>query len=116
MLRYINYAFYAALVIVLVLVALANRGTTELRLLPNELSFFGLNLSIELPVFVVFFGGVVFGVLIGFCWEWLREHKYRAEVSRKSRALRRTERELAKIKGEKYAGQDDVLSLLDEAG
>ena len=111
MLRYINYAFYAALVIVLVLVALANRGTTELRLLPNELSFFGLNLSIELPVFVVFFGG-----LIGFCWEWLREHKHRAEVSRKSRALRRTERELAKIKGEKYAGQDDVLSLLDEAG
>lgn len=116
MLRYLTYTFYAALVIILVMVALANRSLTELRLLPNELGFFDINLSLELPVFIVFFSGVVFGVLIGFSWEWLREHKHRAEVARKSRALRRTERELAKIRGEKYAGQDDILALLDEAG
>jgi len=35
-------------------------------------------------------------------------------VDRKSREWRRAERELRKIKGEKYEGQDDVLALLDE--
>ncbi len=112
--RYVSYVFYGSLSIVLVLIAIANRSMTELNLIPKELSFFGFNFSITLPVYVIFFGGIIFGVLIGFIWEWLREHKHRAEVARKSRELRRAERELRKIKGEKYAGQDDVLALLDE--
>ena len=112
--RYVSYVFYGSLSIVLVLIAIANRSMTELNLIPKELGFFGFNFSITLPVYVIFFAGIIFGVLIGFIWEWLREHKHRAEVARKSRELRRAERELRKIKGEKYAGQDDVLALLDE--
>ena len=112
--RYISYVFYGSLTTVLVLVAVANRSITELNLVPAELGFFGFNVSISLPVYVIFFGGIIFGVLIGFVWEWIREHKYRAEVARKSRELRRAERELRNIKGEKYEGQDDVLALLDE--
>ncbi len=112
--RYISYVFYGSLTIVLVLIAIANRSMTELNLVPDELEFFGFNFSISLPVYVIFFGGIIFGAMIGFVWEWLREHKHRAEVVRKRNELRRTKRELRKIKGEKYEGQDDVLALLDE--
>ena len=112
--RYISYVFYGSLTIVLVIIAIANRSMTELNLLPEELIFFDFNFAISLPVYVIFFSGTIFGVLIGFVWEWLREHKHRAEVVRKSRELRRAERELRKIKGEKYEGKDDVLALLDE--
>ena len=112
--RYISYVFYGSLMIVLVLIAIANRSTTELNLVPDELEFFGFNFSISLPVYVIFFGGIIFGVIIGFVWEWLREHKHRAEVARKRGELRRAEQQLRKIKGEKYKAQDDVLALLDE--
>ena len=112
--RYISYVFYGSLTSVLVLIAIANRSSTELNLVPDELIFFGFNFSISLPVYVIFFGGIIFGVIIGFVWEWLREHKHRAEVSRKRGELRRAERQLRKIKGEKYKAQDDVLALLDE--
>ena len=112
--RYISYVFYGSLAIVLVIIAIANRDITELNLLPEELVFFDFNFSTSLPVYVIFFSGTIFGVIIGFVWEWLREHKHRTEVVRKNRDLRRAERELRNIKGEKYAGQDDVLALLDE--
>ena len=112
--RYVSYVFYGSLTIVLVVIAIANRAMTELNLLPEELVFFDFNFSIALPIYIIFFSGIILGILIGFVWEWLREHKHRAEVVRKSRELRRAERELRKIKGEKYEGQDDVLALLDE--
>ena len=70
--RYIRYAFLAALAIVLVSIALANRGMVMLQLLPSGLAdLAGMNRSIELPLFIVIFGGIVAGLLIGFVWEWL---------------------------------------------
>lgn len=113
--RYLRYAFMASLAILLVTVALANRTLTELRFLPPELAdFLGFTWAIELPVFVVFFGGVVLGVVVGFIWEWLREYQFRSQVSRQRRDLRNAEREITKLRGEKYEGQDDVLALLEE--
>lgn len=113
--RYLRYAFLISLALVLVIVAVANRTTTQLSLLPADLSqWLGVNWSIDLPVFVIFLGGTVFGVLIGFIWEWLREYKHRAEVTRKSRELRKLEDELRDLKGEKYKDQDDVLAMLEE--
>jgi len=44
----------------------------------------------------------------------LREYKHRAEVTRKSRELRKLEGELRDLKGEKYKDQDDVLAMLEE--
>ncbi len=84
--KYIRYLFLLCLAVVLIAVALA---------------------------FVVIFGGVVAGLLIGFVWEWLREHKHRVEVDRKAREVGKLEREVKKLKGEKNRGKDDVLALLD---
>ena len=113
--RYLRYAFLISLTLILVIVAVANRTKSQISLLPADLSQgLGVNWSIDLPVFVVFLGGTVFGVLIGFIWEWLREHKHRAEGTRKSRELRKLEGELRNLKSEKYKGQDDVLAMLEE--
>ena len=112
--RYIRYLILAVIGVALIAVALANREPVALKLLPEGLArIAGMNQSIQLPLFLVIFGGVVAGVLIGFIWEWLREHKHRAEVTRKEREVGKLEREVKKLKGEKNQGKDDVLALLD---
>ena len=64
--RYIRYAFLAALAIVLVAVAMANRGVVTLQLLPDQLAdVSGMAYSIDLPLFVVIFGGIVAGLFFG---------------------------------------------------
>ncbi len=113
--RYIRYAFLALLGVVLVTLALANRAAVTLALLPDPLAgLFGLDWTVTLPLFLVILGGIVAGLLIGFVWEWLREHKHRADVARKDREIRRLQREVRRLKGEKHEGQDEVLALLDE--
>ncbi|CUH68277.1 putative integral membrane protein [Thalassovita gelatinovora] len=116
--RYIRYAFLACLGIALVSIALANRGDVSLALLPETLAdLTGLSYRIELPLFVVIFGGIIAGLLIGFVWEWMREYKHRAEASRKSREVHDLERQLKREKrrADSAENKDEVLALLDEA-
>ena len=74
-----------------------------------------MNPSINLPLFVVIFGGIIAGVMVGFVWEWFREHSVRSEASKVGRNVRRLEREVARLRGDAEGGQDDVLALLDKA-
>jgi gas vesicle protein len=62
----------------------------------------------------VFFGGTIFGIMIGFVVEWMREYKLRSESSRKTRELKGIQRKLQQLKDEKYENQDDVLALLED--
>ncbi|MGY9047344.1 hypothetical protein P775_13160 [Puniceibacterium antarcticum] len=115
--RYIRYAFLACLAIILVSVALANRGAVTLQLLPVDLSILlGMQETLQLPLFIVIFGSIVAGLLIGFFWEWMREYKQRAEAARRQAEIKRLERELRRVKGERDKGKDEVLALLDQAG
>lgn len=114
--RYIRYAFLAALGIVLISVALANRVSVTLQLLPADLSvLLGMQETVQMPLFIVIFGSIVAGLFIGFFWEWLREHKHRAEASRRQAEVRQLERELRRVKGQRDQDKDEVLALLDEA-
>lgn len=113
--RYIRYGFWAVVGVLLITVGLANRGPVTLRLMPQELGeLFGIDREITLPLFVVIFGGVVAGLLIGFVWEWLREHKHRADARARAREVHRLQREVKKLRGEKHKGEDEVLAILDE--
>lgn len=114
--RYIRYAILAIIAVVLITVALANREMVTLNLLPQGLAdllrFPEASNAITLPLFVVIFAGILGGLFIGFVWEWLREHKHRAEAVRQRREKDVLAREVAKIKTDKTKG-DDVLALLE---
>jgi putative membrane protein len=117
--RFIRYVFLIALAICLVVVAMANRGLVTLTLLPEELATFtGISESVEVPLYVVGFGGLVLGLLVGFFWEWLREGKHRQVASRQRRETARMRRELDRLTAEKHKseGRDEVLALLETSG
>ncbi|WP_370400765.1 lipopolysaccharide assembly protein LapA domain-containing protein [Sulfitobacter sp. JB4-11] len=115
--RYVRYACIAVFAIALVSIALANRAIVPLKVLPDEISgFFAVNPQVNLPLFLVILGSIVAGLLVGFVWEWIREHGQRAEAAKQAREMRRLEREVARLKSEKHEGQDEVLALLDKAG
>lgn len=114
MFRYLRYLILAAVGLALLIVALANRTPVLLKAMPDDFAaFLGLTWQMELPVFVVLFGGIVIGVLVGFLWEWAREHKHRSTASTKTREVSRLERELATMRDATSLPQDDVLALLD---
>ena len=113
--RYIRYAFLGALAVVLITVALANRNIVELRLLPEEMAgFLGWSWTVNLPLFIVIFLAIIAGVVIGFIWEWLREHKHRAEGARARKAAVKLAHEVQDLKREKQKPGDDVLALLED--
>ncbi|MBQ0805004.1 MULTISPECIES: LapA family protein [unclassified Sulfitobacter] len=115
--RYVRYLCIAIFAVALIAVALANRSMVSLKLLPTEVSgFFAVNPEMQVPLFIVILGSIIAGLLVGFVWEWIREFNQRAEAARQAREMRRLQREIARLKGEKYEGQDEVLALLDQAG
>ena len=84
------------------------------RLLPSEFDgFLGVDVSLSIPVFVLFLSGVIFGLFVGFVWEWIREMKYRSASNRKSRDLIRVENELNQLKRDTGQNEDEVLLLLN---
>ena len=112
--RYIRYAFLLVLGLALLTVALANRGPVTLTALPEELAtFVGVNYTVSLPLFVIIFGGIVAGVAIGFVWEWLREHKHRAEAATQRREKEQLAREMKRLKPRDETKGDDVLALIE---
>ncbi|EEW26842.1 LapA family protein [Rhodobacter ferrooxidans] len=113
--RLLRYAFLAVVAIVLVTVAMANRGPVPVTALPPDIAdVLGRNWSLELPLYLVIFAGMVVGLLIGFVLEWFREHKFRSRANAKTREAARLERELSQVRGgtAKPAVQDEVLTLL----
>jgi lipopolysaccharide assembly protein A len=114
MIRYLRLLTISLVGLILLVVALANRAPVQVRLLPEDLAALtGLTWAAELPVFIVIFGGIVAGVLIGFIWEWFRETKHRSTASIKAREVAKLERELAVLKDSVSVPKDDVLALLD---
>jgi len=115
--RYIRYACIAIFALALIAVALANSAAVTVQLLPAGIEeLFAVAPKTELPLFVVIFISIVVGLLVGFVWEWMREHNMRAENTRNAREMRRLEREVKRLRGEKHEGKDEVFALLDEAG
>ncbi|KRS16671.1 lipopolysaccharide assembly protein LapA domain-containing protein [Roseovarius indicus] len=114
--RYIRYASIAIFAIALILIALANREFVTVQVLPTEIAHLAaLNPAYDMPLFLVMFGGVLAGLIIGFIWEWIREAGERAAAARQAREMERLKAEVKRLKGERHQGKDEVLALLDEA-
>ena len=125
MIRWLRILFLLSLTVVLVTVAFANRDPVTVKLMPDNLAtFIGTEWavwSMELPLYVVIFGGIIAGLLIGFFWEWMREHKHRAEVRRKTKEVKTLQREVTTLKSKvatannANAPKNDVLAALTKS-
>jgi lipopolysaccharide assembly protein A len=73
-----------------------------------------VNWQMEVPLFLVMFGGIIGGILIGFVWEWAREHKHRVVAKGATKQVSRLERELATMRDATTLPKDDVLAILDK--
>ena len=112
--RAIRILFYVVLAIVLVLLAAANRSSVTVSMAPDAIApFVGGTWSITMPAFMALFAAMVFGLLIGLCWEWLREAHLRAESSRRARDLSEMKLQARETKAERP--KDDVLAILEKA-
>jgi uncharacterized integral membrane protein len=115
MIRFLRYVLLVLLAIALVTIAMANRTVVPVNFLPADMgTFLGFNLRLELPLFLVIFAGIVAGLLIGFVWEWFREHKHRSAAATKSREVSRLEREVSRLRNKTAEAEDEVLALLDK--
>ena len=115
MFRYLRYLVLVLIAVVLVTMSLANRDAVLIKLMPDDLAaLIGVTYQIEIPLFLVMFGGIVAGVLIGFVWEWAREHKHRVVAKGATKQVSRLERELATMRDATTLPQDDILALLDK--
>ena len=115
MLRLARIAMFFLVGLCLVVFAVANRTPVTLQLLPTEISGYFISLPpVTVPVFVAIFGGIVIGVLIGFVWEWTREHKHRAAAAAAKSELSRLEYENSDLRKATAAGKDDILALLEK--
>ena len=113
--RHIRTAVLAVLAIILVTIALANRGPMTLKLLPDPLeSLLGVSWEVTLPVFVVLVLAVAAGVLLGFVWEWVREHKHRSAAVTERRKREDLEKQM-KSQAPKEDKGDDILALVEKS-
>ena len=86
----------------------------DIRILPSELEgFLGGGMIFSIPIFVLFLCGVIFGLFVGFVWEWIREMKHRSASSRKSKELAKVENELIQLKRESGQNEDEIMLLLN---
>ncbi|MFN0116049.1 MAG: LapA family protein [Paracoccaceae bacterium] len=114
MLRFLRYLFLAVLALVLLTLGFANRQPVSLTLLPEDMGLFlGRNPSVQLPLFLVIFGGIVAGLAVGFAWEWAREGKHRSAAARHRRQATELEREVSRLREKDPVHKDEVLALLE---
>ena len=114
--KYFRYTFWGIVAIALVIVGMANRGIVTLRAMPEALAApLGISPDIELPLFMPIFFGVAIGLLIGYLWEWVREHRNRADARAMGRERDALKREVDTLKDQKHEGKDEIVALLDKA-
>ena len=112
--RFLRLPFIVLLAIILVAVALANRETVTLNAFPANLgTYLGVKSSIELPLFLVIFLAVAFGMLAGLIWEYLREASIRREVRNRSAEVSRLESEVGSLRQRHANPRDEVLAIVD---
>lgn len=115
--RIIRMLLVALLALLLIVVALANRGIVTVRAFPANIdAWVGGNWSVSMPLFLVIFLSMLFGMLLGLISEWQRESQMRAESARRAREIAALEREVGTLRARNVQPRDEVLAILDNAG
>ena len=83
--RFVLVAVFVPLAIILVALAVANRGVTPFTLDPFNPGNPGLTL--HAPLFVLLFASVAIGLIVGSLATWLRQGRYRRLARRREQEL-----------------------------
>lgn len=112
--RFIRLLFIAVLAIFLIMVALANREIVTVSAFPaNFGQYLGGTWSVRMPMFLVVFLAMVFGMVAGLIWEWLREAHLRRESRQRAAEVARLEREVGQLRQRTDTPKDDVVALVN---
>lgn len=112
--RFIRMMFIGLLAVVLIAVALANRQLVTLKLFPASVDqFIGREWAVDLPLFLIIFLAVAFGMVVGLVWEYLREAHLRREADRRSSEIARLKREVGHLRDEHAGPNDEILAIVD---
>jgi uncharacterized integral membrane protein len=115
--RVLKYIFLVIVGLVLVTLAVTNRESVTVRLLREGLgNATGLGFAATIPLFVVIFAALLAGVILGFVWEWFREHKFRVEAAVKKKEATRLKAEVQKLRSSGQTTDDEILALLEKPG
>lgn len=110
--RTIRLIILAIILLAIVILAIANLGLVTVNLLPSGLDYLMPGMNIQLPLFVVILAAVAAGLVIGYLFEYLREHKHRRLAARKIRETERLNREIDGLRRDTGKPKDDVLAIL----
>ena len=116
MMAYLRIGLSAVLAVLLATIALANREIVSVNLFPDTIgNLIGFNFGFGLPLFILLGLAIGLGLMLGFIWEWLREHSYRAEAARLRKQVAAMENDMAKLQkaAPAVAQKDDVLAVLE---
>ncbi|MEO8530151.1 MAG: LapA family protein [Deltaproteobacteria bacterium] len=112
--RYLKYLFLIVVGLVLITLAVTNRESVTVRLLPEGLgNATGFGFTATMPLFVVIFAALLAGVILGFVWEWFREHKFRVEAATKKKEATKLRAEVSRLKSVGRPGEDEIIALLE---
>jgi lipopolysaccharide assembly protein A len=110
--RTIKLLLLAIILITIVVLAIANRESVTLHLLPQGLSELLPGSVIELPLFMVSLISIVVGLILGYLFEYLREYKHRRRAKQKAIEASKLHREVDQLRRETNKPKDEVLALL----
>ena len=113
--RFLSYAFFALLTVVIILLSVANRQLVRVNVTP-DFTAYGVPPAPghEVPLFVVALLCGTVGFILGAAREYLRESRLRRESQRRRKELGALKREVDALKGaqKQPTDEDDDLLLL----
>jgi putative membrane protein len=111
--RTLKIVILGLILVAIVVLALANRAPVTLNLLPDGMARV-MPLQVQVPLFVVSLVSIVVGMVIGYLFEWLREHKHRKRASQNAREAAKLEREVDRLRRRSGKPEDEVLALIGQ--
>jgi len=89
--RYLIWLIAAPVALVIIAFAVANRG-------PATVSFSPLPFVLDIPLWAVAVGAVLFGIIVGSIVRWLIDYRWRRLAHARGRRLRAVEKEVTHLR------------------
>ncbi len=89
--RFLTWLIAAPVAVLIVAFAVANRGLTEINLSPFPF-------IIDIPIWSVAVGAVLFGIIVGSCARWINDHRRRVITNSQAKKLRDAQKEILHLR------------------